>query len=1225
MLFKALPVFDWLANSTFLFQSCDFTVSTEFFNFTLPFFNFTLVDSFFLDNVQHLSVNFENVHSIYHYSIPVTKLYYPEPFVAMPSFLHYDPWFFHILIYQYWLWFIFIFLVVFFFLMFICTLRWTNLRIKPRRETRGVSRSKCGDLITATVPTTWAGSIIIHESTDAIDFYDGFGTSELVIGIRAFQWGWEYYYPKDMDLNYNLNLNHSFYFGNSLKYSNSSSHDLVKTKYWRFYQLKPTDSIINPINLLLLNSTSFLNLNSDYLNLIGNTMYDESNSFRKIFYASSVINTPVSSSALPSFYNNFFINKNYERNNINNFYVERQLSLLSSKNTFGFLSTLIDLKAFSFFLKRSTVSIFDKSGPDSSSIGGFSSIPFDKPSTFKNHVDVKGFKDDSFVKGVQDLEFLKKEATLRNNLNLKLDFNPLQKSKRASFFDQNVLNKKLNLDFYLPEYIGPVKSTHPLFSAFEFDNSTLPFNTNTSLLVQADDEILSSAYLENFWGAFTANLTKTSRYFLNTDYILTSLLTKWALFSTFADYDFRRWQGIELVEESLFDSVLANSFFNDFFFYNDKFNNYSFITKSYVFDMKNFIYKDRSLVRNKTFKYDVIEKPLKNQSLLNKPYTSLLSFDSTLLNFTSLSRNDYFYISKNYDFFTNIDESFIYSKGLKFFYNMSLNVSFFNTLAFKHSTSALSALDTFKGNLERVSFLPNVSNESTSPLSLDRANDFYSFDTLNRIYSNYNIVYSYKNISNTYDAIQKIFRTKVSEMRSHFKNYSPSLNEVKVPFLTSEKFSYKTISGKHLLGYLNLNPAKFTINNSFNKSVFITNLNNTYFFEFPFSTSVKSDAARYIWSDWFSKWNLVETQASSLAKYGMYGMPHFSKTFDFNSLDSSGFKDSEQYSSRLLQSRKNFSSSWLFTPFFYFKNNTWLKDSYSSFDQNELVTLYRNFYFVKNLYIKPNPLVNYHNVFTSALSGSDSPARNFVVNIDLYSSYNFFLTKLNDILSRREYLVRQLLQNKLQTPYLHKNYVTSPDNTLFQALKSSFNYVLYDFYDADVNRFTYSKFVELNKLNFLWGLNTNLYNNIVTQSPLKSQFRPMKKGIANMVKIHANGAIALPIEMRLQVLASSRDVIHSWAVPSAGIKIDCVPGYSSHRVMIFLLSGIYWGQCMEICGRYHHWMPIIVYFMKRDLFVLWCTHFVFFKDTAANVNLVDGFYTNHLNTVSFDKSSWLSN
>jgi heme/copper-type cytochrome/quinol oxidase subunit 2 len=76
----------------------------------------------------------------------------------------------------------------------------------------------------------------------------------------------------------------------------------------------------------------------------------------------------------------------------------------------------------------------------------------------------------------------------------------------------------------------------------------------------------------------------------------------------------------------------------------------------------------------------------------------------------------------------------------------------------------------------------------------------------------------------------------------------------------------------------------------------------------------------------------------------------------------------------------------------------------------------------------------------------------------------------------------------------------------------------------------------------------------------------------------------MPIETRLHLLASSKDVIHSWAIPSAGIKIDCVPGYSSHRIMIFLVSGIFWGQCMEICGRFHHWMPIIVFFLKRDFF-----------------------------------------
>jgi heme/copper-type cytochrome/quinol oxidase subunit 2 len=116
----------------------------------------------------------------------------------------------------------------------------------------------------------------------------------------------------------------------------------------------------------------------------------------------------------------------------------------------------------------------------------------------------------------------------------------------------------------------------------------------------------------------------------------------------------------------------------------------------------------------------------------------------------------------------------------------------------------------------------------------------------------------------------------------------------------------------------------------------------------------------------------------------------------------------------------------------------------------------------------------------------------------------------------------------------------------------------------------------------------------------------------------------MPIEMRIQILSSSKDVIHSWSIPSAGIKIDCVPGYSSHKVMVFLVSGIFWGQCMEICGRYHHWMPIVVYFMKRDLFFLWCTHFVFLNNANSVLSINDRFYADYTKTVSFDKYSWLS-
>jgi heme/copper-type cytochrome/quinol oxidase subunit 2 len=73
----------------------------------------------------------------------------------------------------------------------------------------------------------------------------------------------------------------------------------------------------------------------------------------------------------------------------------------------------------------------------------------------------------------------------------------------------------------------------------------------------------------------------------------------------------------------------------------------------------------------------------------------------------------------------------------------------------------------------------------------------------------------------------------------------------------------------------------------------------------------------------------------------------------------------------------------------------------------------------------------------------------------------------------------------------------------------------------------------------------------------KNQFKPLKKGISSMMRLQGSGAVAMPIEIRLQILASSKDVIHSWAIPSAGIKIDCIPGYTSHRIMIFFSPGIY--------------------------------------------------------------------
>ena len=95
----------------------------------------------------------------------------------------------------------------------------------------------------------------------------------------------------------------------------------------------------------------------------------------------------------------------------------------------------------------------------------------------------------------------------------------------------------------------------------------------------------------------------------------------------------------------------------------------------------------------------------------------------------------------------------------------------------------------------------------------------------------------------------------------------------------------------------------------------------------------------------------------------------------------------------------------------------------------------------------------------------------------------------------------------------------------------------------------------INNINYLYNINT--INSTPSPYLEKNQYKQMKRGLTNLIRLQGNGAIALPSEIRIQILASSRDVIHSWAIPSAGVKIDCIPGYSSHKILAFFLSGIF--------------------------------------------------------------------
>nr|YP_010957150.1 cytochrome c oxidase subunit II [Stathmonotus gymnodermis]WMY90438.1 cytochrome c oxidase subunit II [Stathmonotus gymnodermis] len=87
--------------------------------------------------------------------------------------------------------------------------------------------------------------------------------------------------------------------------------------------------------------------------------------------------------------------------------------------------------------------------------------------------------------------------------------------------------------------------------------------------------------------------------------------------------------------------------------------------------------------------------------------------------------------------------------------------------------------------------------------------------------------------------------------------------------------------------------------------------------------------------------------------------------------------------------------------------------------------------------------------------------------------------------------------------------------------------------------------------------------------------------------LEADHRMVVPLESPIRVLVSAEDVLHSWAVPSLGIKMDAVPGRLNQTAFIASRSGVFYGQCSEICGANHSFMPIVVEAVPLTHFESW--------------------------------------
>ena len=82
--------------------------------------------------------------------------------------------------------------------------------------------------------------------------------------------------------------------------------------------------------------------------------------------------------------------------------------------------------------------------------------------------------------------------------------------------------------------------------------------------------------------------------------------------------------------------------------------------------------------------------------------------------------------------------------------------------------------------------------------------------------------------------------------------------------------------------------------------------------------------------------------------------------------------------------------------------------------------------------------------------------------------------------------------------------------------------------------------------------------------------------VVNNICLYVDKRLVIPTDLNISVSVTSTDVIHSWSVPQLGIKIDAVPGRISNVVICALLEGVFFGQCSELCGVLHGFMPITV-------------------------------------------------
>uniref|UniRef100_H2BCP1 Cytochrome c oxidase subunit 2 n=1 Tax=Bradiopsylla echidnae TaxID=986161 RepID=H2BCP1_9NEOP len=87
--------------------------------------------------------------------------------------------------------------------------------------------------------------------------------------------------------------------------------------------------------------------------------------------------------------------------------------------------------------------------------------------------------------------------------------------------------------------------------------------------------------------------------------------------------------------------------------------------------------------------------------------------------------------------------------------------------------------------------------------------------------------------------------------------------------------------------------------------------------------------------------------------------------------------------------------------------------------------------------------------------------------------------------------------------------------------------------------------------------------------------------------LEVDNRIILPLNSQIRILITATDVLHSWTIPALGIKVDATPGRLNQSNFLINRPGLMFGQCSEICGANHSFMPIVIECISIKSFIKW--------------------------------------